>query len=83
MQEVIDAINHCDLKKSSSTVSTEPSDPDGALEESKRILRGGSYLYSAWTARSAFRAGLLPNAYNHYTGFRIVQTFEKEESETN
>jgi len=28
MQEVIDAINQCDLMKSSSTVSTEPSDPE-------------------------------------------------------
>jgi serine/threonine protein kinase len=58
-------------------------DPQGLEKAKKYTLRGGCYLYSEWIGRAAFRAELSPTVYNHYTGFRIVQTLEKPEGKTN
>jgi len=39
---------------------------------SHRVLRGGSWIYSAENCRSAFRYDLPPDFLNYYVGFRLV-----------
>jgi formylglycine-generating enzyme required for sulfatase activity len=47
-------------------------DPKGPALGAKRVTRGGSWLLSAETARSASRAGLDPNVEDVDLGFRVV-----------
>jgi formylglycine-generating enzyme required for sulfatase activity len=47
-------------------------DPKGPALGATRVARGGSWLLSAETARSASRAGLDPNVEDVDLGFRVV-----------
>jgi len=48
-------------------------DPTGASSGSDRVLRGGSWVYSAGHARSAFRGSIDPSRRHVSRGFRLVR----------
>jgi serine/threonine protein kinase/formylglycine-generating enzyme required for sulfatase activity len=53
-------------------------DNKGNLEVKKnqgRVLRGGSFDFDAWFARSAFRLRLVPASRVNYVGFRVARTY--------
>jgi len=47
-------------------------DPQGPGEGQSRVLRGGSWYFSAGNCRSAYRFGSIPDYRNYFIGFRIV-----------
>ena len=47
-------------------------DLSGAAIDSVRVIRGGSWLYSADTCRSAFQSGNAPGNRNNDLGFRVL-----------
>jgi len=51
-------------------------DPTGPASGEFRILRGGSWRYSASWSRSAFRYRVLPGLRNSYGGFRCAMSLE-------
>jgi formylglycine-generating enzyme required for sulfatase activity len=50
------------------------SDPDGADSGSDRVLRGGSWLNTASSCRSAYRSSNSPSVRYRGNGFRLVRT---------
>lgn len=47
--------------------------PHGPATGTNRVVRGGSWDFSAYSCRSAYRGGLYPPSANHnFTGFRTV-----------
>ncbi|MCR9201350.1 MAG: SUMF1/EgtB/PvdO family nonheme iron enzyme [Planctomycetaceae bacterium] len=57
-------------RKYSSRSVTNPIGPTGS--GSSRVLRGGSWYYHAYGARSAYRSYYTPGNRNHDRGFRVV-----------
>lgn len=49
-------------------------DPTGAAEGPLRVFRGGSWYYSADSARAAYRNRNLPGLRNVYLGLRLSRT---------
>jgi len=47
-------------------------DPRGPASGRERVVRGGSWMSSPASCRSAFRAGVLPGTKDVLTGFRVV-----------
>ena len=54
--------------------SGEETDPTGPGTGSSRVIRGGSFSFTAGSARSANRSGDAPVGRNYYLGFRLVRT---------
>jgi formylglycine-generating enzyme required for sulfatase activity len=52
--------------------SSPPTNPRGASEASRRVLRGGSCYYVPWFCRPAFRSRFLPVNRRNDLGFRVV-----------
>jgi len=48
-------------------------DPTGPATGSDRVMRGGSWDFTAGRARSAFRNSDAPGDRYHYLGFRLVR----------
>ena len=48
------------------------SDPQGPSGGSRRVFRGGSWYYTAWNCRSAFRFGVDPSCRYDSLGFRLA-----------
>jgi formylglycine-generating enzyme required for sulfatase activity len=48
-------------------------DPRGAASGASRVMRGGSWSYSAGYVRSAYRSYVTPSFRNCYIGFRLVR----------
>jgi formylglycine-generating enzyme required for sulfatase activity len=46
-------------------------DPTGPASGSARVLRGGSWYYTAEDCRSAYRIGYIPSSRDYYRGFRV------------
>jgi formylglycine-generating enzyme required for sulfatase activity len=58
---------------SSSSESSPLDNPTGpTTPDSRRVLRGGGWDYSAGYSRVAYRSNDTPSAHNHYFGFRVV-----------
>jgi len=85
MQEVIDAINRCDLMKSSSTVSEEPSDPElHKFLQSRRMASSPTVVMSAdamtaekpltGTQNETLTSGFL----NHTLGGTVFKPLQKQ-----
>ncbi|MCE5249931.1 SUMF1/EgtB/PvdO family nonheme iron enzyme [bacterium] len=53
--------------------STNENDPVGPETGSNRIGRGGSWYANGASCHAAFRNDILPNTYDHHTGFRVVR----------
>jgi formylglycine-generating enzyme required for sulfatase activity len=51
----------------------ELTDPRGAVPSTNRVIRGGSWNYSAESLRSATRGGYTPNSRTMNFGFRLVR----------
>ena len=52
-------------------------DPSGATSSSSRVVRGGSWYFTADYCRSAFRDWVLPSARGGNLGFRVVRSSGK------
>jgi len=50
----------------------EVRDPQGALQGSARVVRGGSWLDFLWSCRAAYRFRLTPLPFNNNLGFRLA-----------
>jgi formylglycine-generating enzyme required for sulfatase activity len=50
-------------------------DPIGPSTGESRVIRGGSFFFEAWNARSAYRIGERPSTRSDTIGFRIVRTY--------
>jgi formylglycine-generating enzyme required for sulfatase activity len=61
----------CQAWYSASLPGGSVTDPQGPESGTFRALRGGSWGYSAWDCRSAFRFGLRPDARFGNFGFRV------------
>ena len=57
----------------STLTATGDEDPAGASSGSVRVARGGSWIYNATYARSAYRRNYIPYYNNYYLGFRVVR----------
>jgi sulfatase modifying factor 1 len=53
--------------------SSQQADPAGPASGAYRILRGGSWVFVAGTARVSYRNRDLPGYRNNNTGFRCVR----------
>lgn len=55
-----------------------PYDPNDGREDlagdEARVLRGGSFYYSSWSARCACRYAIIPEAHIDNFGFRVVMS---------
>ena len=51
---------------------SEETNPNGPASGSSRMLRGGSWNYSAWNCRASIRNGNVPDNRSHDIGFRLV-----------
>ena len=49
-------------------------DPQGPHEGSHRMIRGGSWHFTARGCRSANRQGLSPEFLSHFLGFRVARS---------
>jgi len=54
--------------------SGSATDPTGAVSGSIRVFRGGSWDFSAWSCRSAFRYGYAPEFRDDDLGFRVLRS---------
>ena len=54
--------------------SGERTDPTGPTSGSERVLRGGSWFFEAYEARSAYRFHLSPDFRNNVSGLRLART---------
>jgi formylglycine-generating enzyme required for sulfatase activity len=52
--------------------SSPMDNPEGPETGSARVVRGGGWRRSAWSCRSAFRGGSVPDARHDDLGFRLV-----------
>jgi formylglycine-generating enzyme required for sulfatase activity len=50
-------------------------DPIGPASGSRRVWRGGSFIYETDICRSAFRSSWLPDIQNYLIGFRVSRTY--------
>jgi formylglycine-generating enzyme required for sulfatase activity len=57
-------------------ITTDTSDPTGAVIGTYRVRRGGTSLDSAQGLRSAFRSGDSPDTRNRFYGFRLVRSLQ-------
>ena len=48
--------------------------PDGPVSFSRRVLRGGSWIFGAWRCRSAFRLRSPPSSSVACIGFRLARS---------
>lgn len=53
------------------------SDPLGPSEGSRRVFRGGGWVFSAVSCRSAFRDGYAPDSRTNSLGFRVLRSYIK------
>lgn len=53
---------------------TEDQEQEDRLEDTQRVLRGGSFSNPAWSVRSAMVNGNLPTIHNNAYGFRVART---------
>ena len=51
--------------------STSVKDPQGPQEGRYRVLQDGSFNYSQWNARCAYRDGNSPSIFDRNHGFRV------------
>ncbi len=58
-----------------SYTATAQTNPTGAGSSSDRVLRGGSWIISAFHSRVANRVNYAPSGSNYYLGFRVVRSF--------
>ena len=56
-------------------------DPEGPESGSRRVLRGGSWIYDARRVRSAYRYWLTPGDRSGYLGFRLLSSAAAEPTE--
>ena len=56
--------------------ASPPADPPGPSEASARVIRGGSWYYSAWYCRPAYRNRYVPEYRNYDLGFRVAAVQE-------
>jgi len=49
-------------------------DPEGPLEGSDRVARGGGWHHDAWLCRSARRSDVTPDDRGYALGFRLART---------
>jgi len=49
-------------------------DPTGVVSSTSRVVRGGSWMHSAWSTRSANRSALNPDVKFNAFGFRVVRS---------
>ncbi|MBO4546411.1 MAG: SUMF1/EgtB/PvdO family nonheme iron enzyme, partial [Treponema sp.] len=54
--------------------SASVTNPTGALSGSKRIFRGGSWMYYAADCTAACRGSFYPETCDNGRGFRVVRT---------
>jgi formylglycine-generating enzyme required for sulfatase activity len=59
-------------KSESNQTATKKMENNSSRDEERRLLRGGSWIYSPRFCRSAFRVHLLPDSASDYVGFRVV-----------
>ena len=52
--------------------TTAQTNPTGVATGSSRVMRGGSWGYSAQSCRSAYRNYRYPSTYTYFFGFRVV-----------
>ena len=52
--------------------SSSQTDPKGPETGSKRVLRGGSWIYNDWSCRVTYRASGVPTGRGSSVGFRVV-----------
>jgi formylglycine-generating enzyme required for sulfatase activity len=56
--------------------SSSPNDPPGAAKVSRRVFRGGSWIFYPWFCRPAYRYGYSPILSDRYLGFRVAAVQE-------